>query len=399
MDLRLRRHALPSGRTLVMGVLNVTPDSFSDGGRFAGVEAAVEHARRMVAEGADLLDVGGESTRPGAAEVSAGEELRRVLPVIERVRELAGEHGPVPVSIDTAKPEVAAAALEAGAALVNDVCGLGPEMLEVAARHGAAGIAMHMQGTPRTMQTAPRYDDVVAEVTAFLAERAAAARAAGVESVLDPGIGFGKTVQHNLELLRNLDRIVALGRPVLVGASRKAFLGKLSGAPVAERVEGTAAAHTAAILAGARMVRVHDVLAGRRAAAVADAIARAQRRPAGGRLAIEELRCIAHLGVSEEERARAQEVTVSVEAAFDPAPAAAGDRFERAPDYVAVTETVREEIAARPRALLETLASEIGAALLARFAPLAEVRVRLAKPAVAELVDAAEVAVEATSRR
>ncbi|HVS14036.1 MAG TPA: dihydropteroate synthase [Thermoanaerobaculia bacterium] len=399
MALRLLRHTLAQGRTLVMGVLNVTPDSFSDGGRFATVEAAVEQARRLVAEGADLLDVGGESTRPGSAEVPAAEELRRILPVIERVRDLTGEHGAVPISVDTAKPEVADAALGAGAAMVNDVTGLGPEMLEVAARHRAAGIAMHMQGTPRTMQVAPRYDDVVAEVAAFLAERAAAAGEAGVEAVLDPGIGFGKTVEHNLELLRNLDRLVALGRPVLVGASRKAFLGTLSGAPVEERVEATAAAHTAAILAGAQVVRVHDVLAGRRAAAVADAIARARRRPADGRLVIAGLRCVARVGVSAEERSRAQELRVAVEGAFDPAPAALGDRFERTADYVAVTETVRAEIAARPRALLETLASEIGVALLARFAPLSEVRVRLAKPAVAESVDAAEVAVEATSRR
>jgi dihydropteroate synthase len=399
MSLHLRHHTLAEDRTLVMGVLNVTPDSFSDGGRFASLDAAVERVERMVEEGADLIDVGGESTRPGADEVDEAEELRRVLTVIERVRGLAGDHGPVPISIDTAKPAVAAAALEAGAALVNDVTGLGPEMLEVLARHGAAGIAMHMRGTPRTMQQDPRYDDVVGEVRDFLAGRAEAARAAGVEVVLDPGIGFGKTAEHNVELLRNLDSIVALGRPVMVGASRKSFLGKLAGGGVDDRVDATVAAHTAAILAGAHIVRAHDVLAARRSAAVADAIVRARRRPAAGRIVVDGLRCLAHVGVPEEERAHSQEVVVSVAAELDCGPAASTDRFELAVDYVALVETVRQAVGARPRSLLETVASEVGVALLARFAPLTEVRVRIAKPAVADLVDAGEVAVEVAVRR
>ena len=399
MRLPLRHHTLPEGRTLVIGILNVTPDSFSDGGHFATVQAAVDRVGRMIEEGADVIDVGGESTRPGAAEVEEAEELRRVLPVIEQVRDLTGDHGRVPISIDTAKPAVAAAALEAGAAIVNDVTGLGAEMLAVVAQHGAAGIAMHMQGTPRTMQHEPRYQDVVGEVAAFLAERADAARAAGVEVALDPGIGFGKTIEHNLELLRNLDRIVALGRPVVVGASRKSFLGRLGGGEVDDRVDATVAAHTAAILAGVHFVRVHDVLAGRRAAAVADAIARARRRPARGRLVVEGLRCSARVGVSEQERAQPQEVLVTVEAELDAAPAASTDRFSLTVDYVALAETARAEVEGRPRALLETIAAAVGSALLARFATLSAVRVRVAKPAVAHKVGAGEVAVEVLSAR
>ena len=232
-----------------MGVLNVTPDSFSDGGRWLDPEAAVTHGRLMVAEGADVIDVGGESTRPGAEPVAVDEELRRVLPVVEA---LAGH---VRVSIDTRKAEVAEAAIDAGATLVNDVsASLGP----VAAAGGAGWVAMHMQGDPRTMQHAPTYDDVVAEVRTFLVERASSS---GVEEVwIDPGIGFGKTLGHNLTLLRRLGELVATGYPVVVGTSRKAFLGRLTGgAGVDDRVEASIATAAWSLSQGAAMVRVHDV--------------------------------------------------------------------------------------------------------------------------------------------
>ena len=247
-------------RPSVLGVVNVTPDSFSDGGRFLSPEIAIAQARRLLGEGAALVDVGGESTRPGAEPVSADEELRRVLPVLE------GLQG-VPISVDTSKAEVARRALALGAVMVNDVTALraDPELAGVVADGGSYLCLMHMLGDPRTMQEDPRYDDVVADVCAFLEERLAFAVAAGIPEeriCLDPGIGFGKTVEHNLELLARLDELVALGRPVLVGASRKRFLGRLLGDPDALR--GPLAAGVAvAVLAyerGASLFRVHDVL-------------------------------------------------------------------------------------------------------------------------------------------
>jgi dihydropteroate synthase len=235
-----------------MGVLNVTPDSFSDGGRWLDAAAAVEHGLAMAAAGAGVVDVGGESTRPGAAPVAEATELRRVLPVVAAL----APH--VRVSIDTRKPAVAAAAIEAGATLVNDVSA---SLAQVAADGGAGWVAMHMQGEPRTMQHAPAYADVVADVRDFLVARAEAARRAGVEEVwIDPGIGFGKTAAHNLVLLRHLRVLVDTGYPVVVGTSRKSFLGALAGgAAVDDRFEGSLATSTWALLEGASMVRVHDV--------------------------------------------------------------------------------------------------------------------------------------------
>jgi dihydropteroate synthase len=244
-----------------MGVLNVTPDSFSDGGRFAAVDAALAHARTLVAEGARIVDVGGESTRPGAEPVTEEQELARVLPVIERIR---AELDCI-VSIDTAKPGVMRAACAAGAELINDVMALrAPGALEAARASGAAVCLMHMQGEPRTMQQSPAYLDVVEEVAAFLRERAEACIAAGIvreRLVLDPGFGFGKTLQHNLELLGGIDVIVELGLPVLVGASRKSMFGQLLGRPVGEREAGGLAAAAIAAWQGARIVRTHDVRA------------------------------------------------------------------------------------------------------------------------------------------
>ncbi len=252
-----------------MGIVNVTPDSFSDGGEHADPAAAIAHGRALLAEGADLLDVGGESTRPGAEPVGEQEELRRVVPVVEG---LAG--GGARVSIDTVKLRVAGAAVAAGASLVNDVTAFRaePALAGFVAERGLDCCLMHMAGEPRTMQADPRYDDVVSEVKAFLEARLAFAVAAGIPEAriwLDPGIGFGKTLAHNLELLRRLDELVALGRPVLFGASRKAFLGTVTGrsAP-AERAVATAAANVLAYERGARIFRVHDVAPTRDALAV-----------------------------------------------------------------------------------------------------------------------------------
>jgi dihydropteroate synthase len=267
-----------AGRTLVMGVVNVTPDSFSDGGRYFAPGAAVAHARRLLAEGADLLDLGAESTRPGAAPVSAAEQIRRLAPVLEA---LAGEPDAC-VAVDTADARVAECALGRGARVVNDVTALAdPAMAPLVAATGAGVVLMHMAGTPATMQRDPRYDDVVGEVGAHLAGRLAAATGAGIAAeavALDPGIGFGKTAAHNLELLARLGELAGTGRPVLVGVSRKSFLGGVLGLPVDQRLEGGLAAAAVAVFLGARVVRTHDVAATVRAVRIADAL-RAARRP------------------------------------------------------------------------------------------------------------------------
>ena len=256
-----------------MGVLNVTPDSFSDGGRYADRQKAIERAHEMIHEGADVIDVGGESSRPGADPVSESEELNRVLPVIEELVRSTN----VVLSIDTIKPGVVLHCLDAGAHLVNDIHGLrGPDMMEVVAHNGCAVAIVHMVGTPRTMQKNPVYDGVVEQVAAFLTERAEDAAAHGVQKdaiLIDPGIGFGKTLDHNLLLLRHLDRLAACGYPVLVGTSRKSFLGRiLDGAKEDDRLEGTAASVAVAISRGASAVRVHDVAWMTRVVRVADAI-------------------------------------------------------------------------------------------------------------------------------
>jgi len=258
--------------TRLMGIVNVTPDSFSDGGLYLDSDRAIGHARELAAEGADLLDVGGESTRPGAQAVSAEAELRRVLPVLEGL----GGVG-VPVSIDTSKAAVAEAALEAGAGLVNDVTALraDPELAAVCAARGCDVVLMHMQGSPRTMQEAPAYGDVVEDVKGFLAERIDFATGAGIAEDriwVDPGIGFGKTVDHNLELLRRLGELRDLGRPILVGTSRKSFIGRLTGRDVDQRLGGTIASNVLALRAGADVLRVHDVAQVREAMRVAEAI-------------------------------------------------------------------------------------------------------------------------------
>jgi len=265
-------------RGLVFGILNVTPDSFSDGGRWVDPEAAYAHGMKLVEEGADALDVGGESTRPGAEGVSAEEEIRRVRPVLER---LARGAASVPISIDTSKPEVAQVALDLGACVINDVTGLRlrdasgrPEMAKVAEAHGASAIIMHMQGAPRTMQHDPRYDDVVGEVRDYLQE---AARASGLPReriAIDPGVGFGKSLEHSLMLLRRTDELAGLGYAVMIGVSRKSLFEKLLDLPLTERVEAGLAASLVAFERGARLFRTHDVKATVRALRTAEVLTR-----------------------------------------------------------------------------------------------------------------------------
>ncbi len=265
----------PGARTLIMGIINVTPDSFSNGGPYLDPKSAVELGKRLAAEGADILDIGGESTRPGAQPVPADEEMRRVLPVIEQLK----AETQIPISLDTRKSEVAQAGLDLGVEVINDVTGLRGDsrMKDVVARAHAGVVIMHMQGTPQTMQLNPTYEDLLGELEDFFSTQMQMGNEAGImpeQVVIDPGIGFGKTLAHNLEILTNLARLrSAAARPVLVGVSRKSFIGKILDLPVEERLEGSAAAVAAAVLNGADIVRVHDVKAMRRVVGVADALA------------------------------------------------------------------------------------------------------------------------------
>ena len=263
---------------LLMGILNVTPDSFSDGGRFEGVDGALEQATQMLADGADIIDIGGESTRPGAAAVDAATECQRVVPVLQAIK---AAHPTAILSIDTTKAAVAEAALAAGAAIINDVSAMeaDPAMVAVACDHAAGVVLMHMQGDPRTMQQAPHYTQAPRDVATYLAGRAHAMEAAGLPAAniaLDPGIGFGKSVAHNLELIAGLEQLTKLGYPVLIGLSRKNFLGRLTGQGVDDRLVASAAGLACAVMKGARIARVHDVAASRDAIKVAYAIAMAQ---------------------------------------------------------------------------------------------------------------------------
>ena len=260
-------------RTLIMGILNVTPDSFSDGGRFLNLKDAVAHAKQMAADGADVIDVGGESTRPGSEPVPLDEELRRVIPTIKTIRQELD----VPISIDTYKAEVAERALEAGANLVNDISALrfDEKMKKVVAKYKVPVVLMHMLGTPKTMQQNPTYEDVVKVIIAFLLERIEAATAAEIAReniIVDPGIGFGKRGVHNLEILKRLAEFRVLGCPILIGTSRKAFIGQILKTDINERLEGTLASVVISVMNGADIVRVHDVKAVKRAVEIADAI-------------------------------------------------------------------------------------------------------------------------------
>jgi dihydropteroate synthase len=248
-------------RPLIMGILNVTPDSFSDGGQYYDRDKAIEHGLAMVEQGADIIDIGGESTRPGAAEVTVEEEIGRVIPIIEKIKASSG----VPISIDTRKAEVAESACSAGAVIINDISALrhDAKIAEVAARHGTYLILMHMRGTPATMQTLLDYNDLVGEISAFLDAAANVAQAAGVARsriIIDPGIGFAKTVEHNFRIIKNIPEFKRLGYPVMIGASRKSFIGKTLNLPADERLEGSLAAAVSAFIYGADIIRAHDVL-------------------------------------------------------------------------------------------------------------------------------------------
>ncbi len=263
---------------LVMGVLNVTPDSFSDGGTYVALEQAVDHARQMQAEGADIIDIGAESSRPGAQPIDEREELRRLIPVMEAVREAVS----LPISVDTTKAAVARSAIQAGAAIVNDISALQGDslMAQLVAETGVALVLMHMQGTPQTMQQSPRYRNVVEEVMAFLQQRAQVAIACGIrpsQIVLDPGFGFGKLQEHNLQMLAEFEQFTTLGYPVLAGISRKQFIGNVIRRPVQEREFGNAGAVAVAVLKGAHIIRVHDVRAMKDTATVVSAISRHAR--------------------------------------------------------------------------------------------------------------------------
>ncbi|MFH1006576.1 MAG: dihydropteroate synthase [Candidatus Latescibacterota bacterium] len=280
-DLRCNDRVLPlSRRVHVMGILNVTPDSFSDGGSYLRLDDALRRAEEMVAAGADVIDIGGESSRPGSEPVAPNEELRRVIPVVEA---LAGRIS-VPISVDTCKAEVARRALDAGASLVNDISALrlDPAMKNLIAERGVPVILMHMLGTPKDMQVNPSYVDVIGEIGAFFRERVAEALSAGIDRtqiVLDPGIGFGKHVADNLEIVRRLDAFHALGYPILLGPSRKAFIGKVLDLPAEERMEGTAAVVAVSVLRGVHLVRVHDVRQIVRVVRMVEAIERGGENP------------------------------------------------------------------------------------------------------------------------
>ncbi|MCE2558270.1 MAG: dihydropteroate synthase [Acidobacteria bacterium] len=397
---RLRPWNWSAARTpsLVMGVLNVTPDSFSDGGSFHAPEAAVQHARRMAAEGADLIDIGAESTRPGAEPVVLSEELARLLPVIEGIGRL--DLG-VPLSVDTAKPEAADRALAAGAHMINDISGAGEAMLEVAARHGAPVIAMHMQGEPRTMQREPRYDDVVAEIRNYLAERVAAGRRHGVDVLVDPGIGFGKTLEHNLDLLANLDELQQIGAPVVLGVSRKSFLDRLlGGVPVEERLSGTLAVNAwAAALEIADILRVHDVEPHRQLAESIGALRlRRDRWTTRRRVLARGVVCRSRIGVTSEERAEPQELLVDIDVTLTAGARGTRDDLAETVDYaelaaiaheVRLVETLAERIAASIGR--ETSKAAGGSTLRRRIESL---RVRVTKPRAARELGAAEVGAE-----
>ncbi len=254
-----------------MGILNVTPDSFSDGGKYFDTATAIDRGLQIEQEGADFIDVGGESSRPGSDPVTENEEARRVLPVVEALAKKVS----IPISIDTYRSGVAVRALEAGAEIINDISGFtfDPNMVDIAVRRNACAVLMHMQGTPKTMQREPAYGDVVGEITEYLETRAVSVRSSGIDRVIvDPGIGFGKTLEHNIALIKGLDSLVQIGYPVLVGVSRKSFIGRLLNSMVDDRLEGTAAAVTASILYGAHIVRVHDVKEMKKIALVADAL-------------------------------------------------------------------------------------------------------------------------------
>ena len=367
-----------------MGILNVTPDSFSDGGRWDDPERARRRTVELLEQGADLIDLGAESTRPGAEAVAVDEEIRRLEPALAA----ALEAGAI-VSVDTRKLEVARWALEHGAHLINDVGGLPDPMLDLLAEFEAPGIAMHMKGDPKTMQVDPRYANVVEEVAAFLGERVAAGRERGVEVVVDPGVGFGKKLDHNLDLLAGVGRLRERGALVLAGTSRKSFLAKLTDRPVEERLAGSLASGMVAAALGADILRVHDVREHVDARTVWNAIAeRAPQADASVHWQVfsERVTLDCHIGVGDEERGAVQPVLCDVRlrrTAVPADPPGRGDEVSRTVDYAAVVQVLRAEASRVPRRLLETLADDLAAVLGASF-PQWQVDLELRKPVIAD---------------
>ncbi len=393
----------------IVGILNVTPDSFSDGNRHFEPRRAERRIAEMLEQGADLIDIGGESTRPGSQTVEANEEIRRIAPAV-RAALVAG----AVVSVDTRKPVVAQAACEIGAHVINDVGGLDDEMLDVAAAFGASGIAMHMQGTPATMQQAPRYEDVVEEVQGFLGDRVAAARRRGVPVAIDPGIGFGKRLEHNLALLAALGDLRALGAPVLLGVSRKSFLAELAPRAVDQRLAGSLAAALFAMRQGVDFLRVHDVAEHVDARAVHLALERRAPRGSGGveasparrEVFVEGLRLECRIGVSDEERAQPQPVLCDVllsedlllaEGAAADSGGAERDDLAATADYARAVDIVRGIAESGERRLLERLQRELEEALESAFAGW-RARVALDKPSIAEELGAQRVGVRRIER-
>lgn len=383
MKFKAKNKSLDLSKPVLMGVLNVTPDSFSDGGRFLDADFAVARGLEMASLGARIIDVGGESTRPGANTVSVPEEKKRVIPVIKRLSLALKKirSSDVLISVDTCKPEVAEAALVAGAHMVNDVTGFqDARMRRVVGLRHAGAIIMHMKGTPRTMQKKPLYADVVAEVKSFLQRQSDLVLKAGASGVMiDPGIGFGKTLEHNLAILRHLDEFVALGHPVCVGVSRKKFIGVLTGEPDAlpqSRLEGTLAAVTACVLGGASVLRVHDVAECKKAMEVAYAMKPLE--PVRDEIRVQGIILDARVGILSKEKKQGQVVVANVSAYLDASDAAKSERVRDTLDYRRIVSIAEKAAASRHWPLLESLAETI--ALQVKAAGAFRVIVQLTKP-------------------
>ncbi|MBX9765091.1 dihydropteroate synthase [Patescibacteria group bacterium] len=356
--------------TKILGVVNVTPDSFSDGGKFFDPDAAIAHGKRLIEEGADALDIGGESSRPGAEPVSVEEELRRVIPVIEGLSGVS-----VPISIDTYKPEVAQAALVAGATIVNDISGFtNLEMRKVTAEYNAGAIIMHMQGKPSDMQKNPNYSDVIGDIKSFFETQVRACRDVGIKNIiLDPGIGFGKTLEHTLTILRRLREFTTLGLPLLVGTSRKSFIGALTGVTSPEeRLEGTISSVVVAAQNGASWVRVHDVRETRLALGIVDAV----RMDA---VVISGMAFSVNIGTTPEERAVRQSIIMNAELFFDIKKSAVSKELKDTIDYADVFRVLKAHIEGQKFVLVETMIESSASLLLSTF-PARKVRLRLKKP-------------------
>ncbi len=385
-EIIIGKRKLSLEKPLIMGILNVTPDSFSDGGEFIDVEKSVAHAKEMISSGADIIDVGGESSRPGSEPVSSEEELKRVLPVVSRlVKELN-----VPISIDTYKASVAEECVKVGASIINDISGLGDEMRAVAAKYKVAVVIMHMLGSPKTMQKSIVYDDVVDDIKKFLKERVDKAKSSGISTVMvDPGIGFGKTTEDNLEIIRRLYEFESLGCPVLVGPSRKSFIGNITGLPVEERLGGTITSVVVSVMNGAKIIRVHDVKECKSAIDVANAINADEDK-----IVVKDARFLCNLGVSESERKDKQEILVDIEMFVKKV--ANSDSIDDTINYSDVVKKVKETVSGKEHNLIETIVGEIADVVLNNF-DVNRVKVRVKKPNA--IKEAKYAAVEIIRRR